>query len=249
MAYNQNWNVMHNETKRVRPKINGASVTVNISKTEAVDESLLSRDEEAILFDRFRSGDSKARFEIANANLRLVHYVVKNYNNGHLTPEDLYQEGVFGLMAAIDKFDPSKGTKFSTYAYWWIRQYVSRAVIEQGRIIRIPGNIKDDLSKLNKAIAILSSSLGYEPTIEEIAEILEISVEKVSNLFNWAKDSVSVDAHNFNEDAEEVTFEDVAGNLNEQMSENDRNDQIRLIMKTLRPREEQVLRLRYGFGE
>ena len=211
--------------------------------------SLLSLTEELDLSKRAAKGDELAKNILAEANLRLVVSIAKRYVGRNLSFLDLIQEGNIGLMKAVDKFDASKGFKFSTYATWWIRQAITRAIADQAKTIRVPVHMVETINKLKRIQRQMTLELNKEPSEEELAEKMGITVEKIREIFKISQDPLSLetpigeeeDSHlgDFIKDESNMSPEEYA--INEVLK-----DDISLVLKTLTEREEEVLKLRFG---
>lgn len=212
---------------------------------------LLSREEEIKLAEAAANGSQKAKDDLVNHNLRLVVSIAKRYMGRGLTLLDLIQEGNMGLIKAVDKYDVSKGFKFSTYATYWIKQAISRAVMDQARNIRIPVHIIELMSNIKKVEHDFQQIYGREPKEAEVAAALGIEVKKVKEAYTWMKDTTSLDI--MVGDDEDTTV----GSFIEDESvvpafaaieENDRTTAIRNILDTLNDREKMVIVRRFGIG-
>ncbi len=213
---------------------------------------LLTLEEESALADKIMAGDNEAKNTLAEANLRLVVSIAKRYVGRGMLFLDLIQEGNIGLMKAVDKFDVSKGYKFSTYATWWIRQAITRAIADQARTIRVPVHMVETINKLARVQRQLTLELNREPTEEELAKKMNTSVDKIREIYKISQDPVSLetpigeedDSHlgDFIKDERSLSPEEYA--TNEMLK-----DEISQVLETLTEREEKVVRLRFGLED
>ena len=235
-------------SERERPAYDGESA-IRLYLREIGQVQLLTPQEEIALAAKIKRGDRKAREHMIKANLRLVVKIARDYENLGLPLLDLISEGNIGLMKAVERFDPAKGGKLSTYGSWWIKQSIKRALANQSKTIRLPVHLVDKISKMRRTAMKLHEVLGHEPTTEELAQELGISPARVAQMQTAAIRPASLDApvgdddsHNFSE----IVQDESAFTPYEQLEDKTVTDMLQEMVKTLDPREATILRSRFG---
>ena len=218
----------------------------SISKTP-----LLTVEEEVELANKIKKGDQKAREKMIASNLRLVVKIARDYMNFGLPLMDLVSEGNIGLVKAVERFDPYKGGKLSTYASWWIKQSIKRALANHSKTIRVPVHLVDRISKMRKIIKELTDKLGREPCDEEIGYAMEIPTNKIAHLKSISAQPKSLDAPI--NDESDTSFGDLVGDDNQSSPFEDldtkmQNMDIQSVVNQLEPREAEIIKLRFGLG-
>ena len=210
---------------------------------------LLTAEQEAAIAQRVAEGDEYAREQLIKANLRLVVSVAKRYNGHNVPFLDLIQEGNYGLIKAVEKFDYTKGYKFSTYATWWIRQAISRHIADQARTIRIPVHMVENINRLTRARQRLTQTLGRDPTNEELGAELGMDADRVLEIMRSSQEAVSLESPIGDEgDSQLGDFipDDQTPSPTEAVTGSQLKEEINAVLNTLTPRERNVLELRYG---
>jgi RNA polymerase primary sigma factor len=212
--------------------------------------ALLTPAEEVALAKRIRRGDKSARDHMISANLRLVVKIAMDYKDFGLPLLDLISEGNIGLIKAVERFDPRKGGKLSTYAAWWIKQSIKRALANQSKTIRLPVHLVDKIAKMRRTAMALTEELGREPSDEELAMELQIPTSKVAHLKSVSVRPTSLDAP-IGEEGDSATFGEIVGDENaispfDSLKERSRNADLRTMISSLEPREAEIIKYRFG---
>ncbi|MFO1476325.1 MAG: sigma-70 family RNA polymerase sigma factor [Verrucomicrobiota bacterium] len=235
-------------TERERSSYDG-DTAIKLYLREIGQVKLLTPQEEIDLAAKIKKGDKKAREQMIKANLRLVVKIARDYEGIGLPLLDLISEGNIGLMKAVERFDPSKGGKLSTYGSWWIKQSIKRALANQSKTIRLPVHLVDKISRMRRTAMRLQEELGREPTDEELGEDLGMSASRVSQMRMAAVRPTSLDAPIGDEDSNnfaEVVEDEAADTPYEQLEEKTVTKMLQEMVKTLDPREATILRYRFG---
>ena len=224
---------------------------IKIYLREIGKTALLTREEEVELAERIKDGDREARAHMIKANLRLVVKIAQDYANYGLPLLDLISEGNIGLMKAVERFDPNKGGKLSTYAAWWIKQSIKRALANQSKTIRLPVHMVDKISKMRRVAMVLSEELGREPTDEELSEEIGIDRAKLSHLKSAAQRPASLDApigEDDNTQFGEIIGDEKAQTPLELLSHKNMHMQLDDLLEVLNERERKIVDARFGLG-
>lgn len=230
----------------------GVDDTVRMYLREIGKFPLLTSEEEIVLAKRIKDGDMRAKHKLVNSNLRLVVSIAKKYTGRGMLFLDLVQEGNLGLIRAVEKFDYRKGYKFSTYATWWIRQAITRAIADQARTIRIPVHMVETINRLRKTSRILLQKLGRKPTEKEIAKKARMSVEKVREIIKVSQVPLSLEMPIGDEESSRLGdfVEDVSAQAPDKVVMHGLlRDDLEQVMSTLTEREKMVLKLRFGIED
>lgn len=225
--------------------------SIKIYMREMGQFSMLSADEEVKLANRIAEGDQSAKNELVEANLRLVVSLARHYQGCGLSYQDLIQEGNIGLIKAAEKFDVSKGFRFSTYASWWIKQALSRAIADQSRTIRIPVHMTENINKFKKTERELLSKLNREPKVKEIADAMGISEKQAKEIQSYIVEPTSLDIQVGDDDDTTIgSFIEDTHFVNPESAyiKESNGDVVNAVLDTLSDREANILRLRFGIG-
>lgn len=228
------------------------SDSINMYLKEIRQFPLLTAEEEKELLDKIAKGDKSARNKLVESNLRLVVSIAKKYQNNGLSLMDLIQEANIGLLIAVEKFEPERGYRFSTYASWWIKQTISRALDNKSKMIRMPAYVVEGVNKMKNAEKTLTIRLGREPTIEEIANEMALSVNKVKKLRDSCKEVSSLDI-SVGDDEEATLGELIADTSSlspeENMDIQAKEEMLDTVLGTLEERESEIIKHRYGLAD
>ena len=229
----------------------GTDSSISVYMREIAKTTLLTPDEEIELAARIAKGDERARARMIESNLRLVVKIAKDYSNYGVPLVDLISEGNIGLIRAVEKFDPNKGGKLSTYAAWWIKQSIKRALANQGKTVRLPIHLVDKLARVRRISALMAEDLGREPTDSELSEELGIPREKLALLLQASKQNRSMDETTHDNSIVsfgEVIADDRAIDPLEALSQKNGLDELDLVLDTLNERETEIIGARFGLN-
>ena len=229
----------------------GTDSSISVYMREIAKTTLLTPDEEIELAARIAKGDDRARARMIESNLRLVVKIAKDYANYGVPLVDLISEGNIGLIRAVEKFDPKKGGKLSTYAAWWIKQSIKRALANQGKTVRLPIHLVDKLARVRRISALMAEDLGREPTDSELSEELGIPREKLALLLQASKQNRSMDETTHDDSIVsfgEVIADDRAIDPLEALSQKNGLDELDLVLDTLNERETEIIGARFGLN-
>lgn len=247
----KNVDTMENDMEKVSKEFANLDDSVKMYLKEIGSIPLLTKEEELELAKKVSEGDELAKQKLVESNLRLVVSVARKYLRKGMPMLDLIQEGTLGLIKAAEKFDYTKGYKFSTYATWWIRQGITRAIADQARTIRVPVHMVEKINKLSSVSALLAAELGRDPKPEEIADKMDMSVDKVVEVINVSQKPTSIESTVGKEDdteLEEVLPDKNALSPEEIVTASLLKEQIEEILGTLTEKEKGVLELRFGLN-
>ena len=229
----------------------GTDSSISVYMREIAKTKLLTPEEEIELAARIAKGDERARARMIESNLRLVVKIAKDYSNYGVPLVDLISEGNIGLIRAVEKFDPNKGGKLSTYAAWWIKQSIKRALANQGKTVRLPIHLVDKLARVRRISALMAADLGREPTDSELSEELGIPREKLALLLQASKQNRSMDETTHDDSIVsfgEVIADDRAIDPLEALSQKNGLDELDLVLDTLNERETEIIGARFGLN-
>ena len=229
----------------------GTDSSISVYMREIAKTKLLTHEEELELAARIAKGDERARARMIESNLRLVVKIAKDYSNYGVPLVDLLSEGNLGLIRAVEKFDPNKGGKLSTYAAWWIKQSIKRALANQGKTVRLPIHLVDKLARVRRISALMAEDLGREPTDSELSEELGIPREKLALLLQASKQNRSMDETTHDDSIVsfgEVIADDRAIDPLEALSQKNGLDELDLVLDTLNERETEIIGARFGLN-
>ena len=229
----------------------GTDSSISVYMREIAKTKLLTPEEEIELAARIAKGDERARARMIESNLRLVVKIAKDYANYGVPLVDLISEGNIGLIRAVEKFDPKKGGKLSTYAAWWIKQSIKRALANQGKTVRLPIHLVDKLARVRRISALMAEDLGREPTDSELSEELGIPREKLALLLQASKQNRSMDETTHDDSIVsfgEVIADDRAIDPLEALSQKNGLDELDLVLDTLNERETEIIGARFGLN-